>query len=216
MSRDATTKYREKDYTGAIELFKKAYEIEPVPNLLFNIARCYEKLEDWDSAISNYQKFVVEPDVEKSARQAALERIEALNQVKLAQAQTQTTEKPDDTVKKTPAPVGEGPDNTWAYVTLGSGLALVAGGVGFGLLASSKQSEFEQAGSVEEKQSARDSGQTFALVADGMYIVGGVVTLVGAYLLLTSGKSETASAMQVLPTGWIEASGGGLGLSTRF
>lgn len=216
LSRDATAKYREKDYTAAIELFTKAYEIEPVPNLLFNIARCYEKLEDWDSAIANYQKFVVEPDVEKSARQSALDRIDALNEVKLAQAQTTKTEKTEDPVKTPPPVVEEGPDNTWAYVTLGTGLVLVGGGVGFGLLASGKQTEFEEATTVSDKQTARDSGQTFALVADGMYIVGGVVTLVGAYMLLTSGKSEKASAMKVVPTGWVEANGGGVGLSTRF
>jgi len=217
LSRDATTKYREQDYLGAIKLFEEAYKIEPVPNLLFNIARCHEKLEDWDSAIANYQKFVVEPDVERSARQAALDRIDALNEVKLAEVQTQRTS--DPVVRQPADPPREeakGPDRTWGYVTLGTGVGLLAGGALFGVLASSKQTEFEDATSVEAKKDARSSGQTFALVADGLYISGAIVSVIGVYLLLTSGSNEAATASGITPVGWVEAGGGGLGFHTSF
>lgn len=217
LSRDATTKYRDADYLGAIKLFEEAYAIEPVPNLLFNIARCHEKLEDWDSAISNYQKFVVEPDVERSARQAALDRIDALNEVKLAEVQTKNAQEEQVVVRPAdPPPKVSGPDRTWSYVTLGTGVGLLAGGALFGVLASSKQTEFEEGVSVEEKKDARSSGQTFALVADGLYISGAIVSVIGVYLLLASGSEETATAGRVTPLGWVEAGGGGLGLHTRF
>ncbi|MFU8806550.1 MAG: hypothetical protein ACNA8W_22255, partial [Bradymonadaceae bacterium] len=51
LSSEGAQKYRAQDYESAISLFGQAYELEPVPNLLYNIAKCYEQLEDWDNAI---------------------------------------------------------------------------------------------------------------------------------------------------------------------
>ncbi|QED25703.1 tetratricopeptide repeat protein [Microvenator marinus] len=220
LSKDATAKYREGDFNAAIELFQKAYDIEPVPNLLFNIARCHEKLEEWDKAIGFYQKFVVEPDVEKDARQAAVDRIDALNEVKQAlAAQDRDTTTPDDggdkQVEAPPAEVSNSPDNTWSYIMLGSGAGLIGGGVLFGVLASSKQSDFEQSTDVGEKQDLRSSGQTFAMVADGLYITGAVVGLIGVYMLLTADEPEQ-NATFVRPNAWIESTGGGFVLEGSF
>ena len=220
LSKDATAKYREGDFKSAIELFQKAYDIEPVPNLLFNIARCHEKLEDWDKAISFYQKFVVEPDVEKDARQAAVDRIDALNEVKQALAVqdrdkgTRETDG-DKQVEAPPVEVESSPDNTWSYVMLGTGAGLIGGGVLFGVLASSKQSDFEQSTDVGEKQDLRSSGQTFAMVADGLYITGAVVGLIGVYMLLTADEPEQ-NATFVRPNAWIESTGGGFVLEGSF
>ena len=46
--------YREKNYRRAIEKFIEAYAIDRDPNLLFNIARCYEELGDTRAAIEKY------------------------------------------------------------------------------------------------------------------------------------------------------------------
>ena len=220
LSKDATAKYREGDFNAAIELFQKAYDIEPVPNLLFNIARCHEKLENWDKAIGFYQKFVVEPDVEKDARQAAVDRIDALNEVKQALAAQERNSGTGDTVgdkqvETPPAAVESSPDNTWSYVMLGTGAGLIGGGVLFGVLASSKQSDFEQSTDVGEKQDLRSSGQTFAMVADGFYITGAVVGLIGVYMLLTADGPEQ-NATFVRPNAWIESTGGGFVLEGSF
>ena len=221
LSKDATKKYREKDFAAAIELFQKAYDIEPVPNLLFNIAKCYEKLEQWDPAIEYYQKFVVEPDVDKAARQSALDRIDALKEVQAAQRLAEADKKqPDDqTVVKKEEPKVEpsAPDHTWAYVTLGTGVAFLAGGAVFGVLASSEQTNFEQGATYQDRVDAKDAGETYAVVADGLYITGAVLAVVGVVLYVTAHAEQDAVASgPVKPVGWVGHGGGGLGLVTSF
>lgn len=67
--------YKQGRYDDAAELYLGAYEIVPVPNLLFNAARCYEKLEKWDAAITAYEQFAADPNVDSSSRKEVMQRI---------------------------------------------------------------------------------------------------------------------------------------------
>src|SRR5436309_16119301 len=46
--------YHARDYRRAAETFLRAHTIQPDPNLLFNIGRCYEALGDRAAAIEKY------------------------------------------------------------------------------------------------------------------------------------------------------------------
>jgi len=70
-----------KQYAQAAEAFERAYELNPVPNLLYNIGRAREKLGLFESANAAYTQFVTQPDVELKARQDALQRIKTLKEV---------------------------------------------------------------------------------------------------------------------------------------
>src|SRR5690554_1256977 len=70
-----------KNYVEAAEAFERAYELKPVPNLLYNIGRAREKLGEFERANEVYTKFVTQPDVELKARQDALQRIKTLQEV---------------------------------------------------------------------------------------------------------------------------------------
>jgi comEA protein len=74
-------KFEAKDYEGALELFEEAYVIKPTANLLYNIARMYENLGQFQDAIDHYKKFLVAPDIEIQIRQDALDRIKTLDEV---------------------------------------------------------------------------------------------------------------------------------------
>ena len=74
--------FKAERYEEAIEAFEEAYALEPVPNLLYNIAKSYEKLNRWDEAISHYKRFAVADDVNSKAREDALESIERLKQLR--------------------------------------------------------------------------------------------------------------------------------------
>jgi tetratricopeptide (TPR) repeat protein len=50
--------YRRGDYTAAIGLFKKAYLQLKDPNLLYNIAKCNEKLARVEDALKAYQQYL--------------------------------------------------------------------------------------------------------------------------------------------------------------
>ncbi len=73
--------FGQKDYEGAAEAFKQAYEIRQVPNLLYNIGRTLEKQGEFEEAVTYYERFVSQPDVEHKARRDALERLKTLREV---------------------------------------------------------------------------------------------------------------------------------------
>ncbi len=79
---------------------------------------------------------------------------------------------------------------TVAWLTIGGGAALIAGGVVFGLQAASKRSELEKAWASPDYASLYDtkSGEvkSAALVADVLYGVGAATTGVGIWMLVRS------------------------------
>lgn len=219
----ALERYKAQDYEAAIELFKQAYEIDPIPNLLYNIAKCHEKLKNWDEAIKYYNEFVVSPDVDAKVRKETLEYIEGLRKVQELEKQQNDPKKDPDPIKKPVEPKpDEGPDRTGAYISLGAGAALIGTGVAFGLLASGQQSTFESATTSQARKDARSTGTTYALVADVGYGLGVAAIGIGAYLWLTADdKSDTpqpTNADQGASTlsPWFSPSGGGLLWQTRF
>src|SRR6478735_6538118 len=73
--------YAERNYRAAIEKFVEAYAIDHDPNLLFNVARCYEKLGDLPAAIEKYQAFLAAPGADTEGRvkaNASLAELERL------------------------------------------------------------------------------------------------------------------------------------------
>lgn len=65
----ASEAYQRGEYQVAADHFTRAYELAPLPVLLFNIAQAYRQLGDCDRANFYLQRFVDEAD--ESARQAA-------------------------------------------------------------------------------------------------------------------------------------------------
>ena len=50
--------YEYGDYNKALGEFNKAYELAPIPALMFNMGRCHEKLGDLKQAVRHYQRFL--------------------------------------------------------------------------------------------------------------------------------------------------------------
>jgi hypothetical protein len=72
------------------------------------------------------------------------------------------------------------------------GVALLATGGVFGVLASAEQSNFDVAETPEERRAARDSGTTFALTADVLYGLGAAAAITGIILFVTADSEEPA------------------------
>lgn len=73
------TKYESGEYRAAAELFLEAHKSVPDANLLYNAARCYERLGENRRAIVRYQQFIEAPDSDeggKARANAALQRLE--------------------------------------------------------------------------------------------------------------------------------------------
>ena len=55
--KEAKRFYRSGEYLSALESFKKAYKLKSTPAILYNVARCYEKLSRFNDAIKTYEEY---------------------------------------------------------------------------------------------------------------------------------------------------------------
>ena len=53
-----TTAFNAGNFAECAEEFRRAFDVEPRGNLLYNIAFCYEKASDLPNAITFYQRFI--------------------------------------------------------------------------------------------------------------------------------------------------------------
>jgi hypothetical protein len=244
LSNQGIAKYKAGDYEEAIKLFKQAYELEQVPNLLYNIARCYEKLEQYNEAIKYYEKFVVAPEVESEARQTALSRAENLREVLKARGELADNNNGNggngggsgnggnggngngngngDSGQKSVKSMGP------AFAVLGVGVAGLAVGGTFGFLAMQQETAFEEATTPEDKRAAQTKGVRNSWIADGSMIGGAIFTTVGLIMVVKRSKSDTASSdarslseeepapKRASLAPWFGRDGGGLQMELRF
>ncbi|MBN2527674.1 MAG: tetratricopeptide repeat protein [Deltaproteobacteria bacterium] len=84
LTQKAVGKYSARQYEEAIALFEKAYAIQAEPELLYNIARSYERLARTDEAIEVYQKFLDTPGSTGDLRVRALNNLAALQEERAA------------------------------------------------------------------------------------------------------------------------------------
>jgi tetratricopeptide (TPR) repeat protein len=215
----AAAKYEAKDYAGAIEEFKRAYEIKQVSNLLYNIARTYEKMGKFEEALEYYDRFVNEPEVSVEARTDALARLKALREVvalrkaeaqeraKAEEAKRQAEEearkkaeeearkKAEEEARKKAEAAKPRPeaDYTMSYIFLGAGGAALIGSGVFAFLASGSHADFEDATTLEARRDAASSGKTQSLVADSLLGVGVVLAAVGVVFFVMSSSEEGAA-----------------------
>jgi tetratricopeptide (TPR) repeat protein len=79
--------YEQADYKDAVKEFNEAYRLSKRSDLLYNIAVCYERLNDYDHAIAALERYLSEkpnpPD-----RVTIQSRIDNLKRAKAAQTPT--------------------------------------------------------------------------------------------------------------------------------
>ena len=250
--------FKNKQFADAIREFNKAYRLDPNPVLVFNMARAFEELKQYGSAIEYYRKYLEmspnapdRPTVEDSIR--TLEILQKQEAVQVLVPLT-VTSRPDGarvfldgreigvTPLKSPVPagrhflaleadgyerssseveikpeepptrevvlvakigpaVGPAPEGglsrrTWAWISMGLGAALGAGGGLAGWQARKKEGKLDDIdanpalATKREYDDIRSEGKTFALVADGLFVGGALGLGTGVVLLLTGGDAE--------------------------
>jgi tetratricopeptide (TPR) repeat protein len=235
LSQEGVDAFREGRYREALMLFKAALALQPVGNLLFNIARTHEKLGETEEAIAYYERFAKSPDAPPDAVDKAKERLLALRskdkpkpvEPAPAPAPAPVVVQPEP-VPTPAAPVGvteiyERPDDGisdtavagWSIAGVGAA-ALILGGV-FEGLAVAEEDSFSKASTLGAKATHRDRAENYAVIGDVGIGVGiaGVVT--GAILLIvdaTDGGGVADAGLDVGPT--VMAGGGGVSASLRF
>jgi hypothetical protein len=160
LNEEGSALYAAGDYRHAVERFLQAYAVDQDPNLLFNIASCYEGMGDLDAALEKYRAFLDAPGAAAEGRLRAERAIDRLLE------EGQTAEEPESMASPTlPAPnpptrahdpmaardpaVERAPprqDPAWLpWVGLGGGATLGALGTTFYLMGASDHDEVTRA-----------------------------------------------------------------------
>jgi tetratricopeptide (TPR) repeat protein len=213
LNEEGAALYAARDYRHAIEKFIQAYAVDTDPNLLFNIARCYEELGEVDAAIEKYETFLKTPGADTRGRQRARESLAALRDARdrgpaapepsRAEAKAAT---PSEAPRPAPAPSAEdtgGTSSVLPWVTLGGSVAFAAIGTTFYLLGASDHSKVtdargygdQSAVSTMTRREAGDlvsSGDTKKLVGGIGFGLAGALAATYVVLLVTQGDESSS------------------------
>lgn len=214
--------YAARDYRRAIEKFIQAYAIDEDPNLLFNIARCYEELGEIDAAIEKYENFLKTPGADTRGRQRARESLASLRASKEAPV--------DDTAPATSfaaatqaEPQRSGSQETagaeesslMPWLTLGGSVAFAAVGTTFYILGASDHSEVTDARGYgdptviapltrRDAEELVDAGDTKKLIGGISFGLAGALAATYVVLLVTGDETraepEPSLGFSLLPS----------------
>ncbi len=188
--------YARREYRKAIEKFIQAYAIDADPNLLFNIARCYELLGEAEAAMEKYQLFLDSPGADARGRKRARDAMNALRESR-AQANREPAPPPVPEAKQGQADGSAvvavddgGSDESWvAWAFLGGGAVLAGAGATLYLLGASDHGQITDAEGFGEEgavvQMTRREAEDLVDSGDRKKLMGVVGMGVGGALLTT-------------------------------
>ena len=182
--------YVERRYRAAIEKFVEAYAIDHDPNLLFNIARSYEKLGELGAAIEKYQAFIAAPGADTEGRLKAKASISELDALE-AQGGTSQGAPVDGAPAPAPQPqAGSSPPKLWAWLSLGTGVVMTGVGATFYALGVRDHEQVTSAAAYDKPSAVHplthSEAQAFVDSGSTKKVVGGLGLGVGGALLATS------------------------------
>jgi tetratricopeptide (TPR) repeat protein len=196
--------YRKGDFQTTIAQLTEAYALDPQPVLLYNLARAYEGVGNGDAAIDAYSRYLeLDPKtrdrgaIEQKIATLQRERDERIALQKQSDADRQAAEaqaaeaakqkKANDGKPAAPKPHHR---SAWPYVVGGVGIAGIATGAVFGLIATSEHSTATKDGVQQTASDDQKKAQTFATVSTVTLIGGGVLLAAGLTWWILDGGSD--------------------------
>ncbi|MEZ4338422.1 MAG: tetratricopeptide repeat protein [Sandaracinaceae bacterium] len=213
--------YTEGRYEDAVRMFSDAYRLSPRPLLLYNLANAYERIGRYPEAVQMLEGYL--PHAQLNERATIQSRIQNL-QARIAAG--------EGTTERSRGGGGNGALLGAGIGVAAGGVALVAAGIVFGVLALDARSGVQGDGApcredadgrlfcTAGAESRIADAELFALLADIGMIGGGVVAAAGLVLVIlgvTSGSpSSSPSAATLVPDVRVGPNGASFGLAGRF
>lgn len=189
--------YLHGDFALAISFIDEAYAIDPQPVLVYNKARAHEGLGHADEAIALYEQYLSEepssPD--RGAIEQRLATLRKQKEERLAvEKERAVVEKERAERAAAPPPPPPHERSVLPYIVAGVGVVGLVTGTIFGLMASSKEDDGAAQRVQQKAIDDRDTGATFATVANISFIAGGALLAAGAvwWALDGAGRKRTA------------------------
>ncbi len=192
------------EFSDAIAEFKLAYERAPMPGLLFNLAQASRLGKDYEQALHFYRAYLrARPDA--SNRDDVEKRIVELEPVVAARRRAE--EQRLSTVSRPPparaeaapalvAPRPGGKQERIAGIAVGAvGVALLGGGIGFGVAALDAENRLSRLASsmgswTPAQAQLYHDGQRDAAAATALYVVGGAAIATGVVLYVVGWRKD--------------------------
>lgn len=194
--------YDAANYSDAVKEFNEAYRLSKRPDLLYNIALGYERLSDFDNAISTLKRYLVEkvnaPD--RNMIESRIKNLEKLRDIRnnppispgtpLPEPQPQPQIEPQ--AQPEPAAPAKRGLGTLGYAGIGTGsvgAVLLLSSIGTGIVAKQKSDRLVEACPTRVNcdpslRSVQSQGKRLALATDVMIGVGAVALVAGVALLV--------------------------------
>jgi tetratricopeptide (TPR) repeat protein len=203
--------FGQRNYQRALELYQQAFAIGDLADILFNIARVYDRgLNQPQRARDYYARYVEHPGAAAARVQLAEQRLEELRAEPAAAAPAVARAAPDVSAAPAAQPAELSDTNAWstrewtAAILAGTGVVGLGVGVGFGWSAYSDRDIWRRdcTGNACSSQRALDAARSAtrkANVATLALVSGGLLLGTGAALWLTSDDSTERSALRLQP-----------------
>lgn len=193
--------YKQQKYAQAADVFAAAYALKADPSLVFNIARCYERLPDVPRAITEYRRYLDHAGTTAEQRGKARRALEALEEEVAPRATPQpvASAAPAATANATaveaPPPAKVERSYAPSWILLGVGVAGLGVGTTFAIMASSEAATYRTEVSSAERVEIEDRARGQALAADIGFGVGAASVVAAAVVFLLTGEDEPAVAI---------------------
>lgn len=203
-------------YCHAVQAYRAAYRLDPLPELLYNVAYIHDrKLNDPEVARVYYQRYVRARGAADALRLIAFERLDAMRATGTDPVGPIGVRAPTRSAAGRVAIVGAEPagnsTRSAAWIALGVGAAATITGATFAALATHSHSQFEDATDAAARRQLADEGEQRALIGDIGLGVGLAGLAVGGALYLMS-SDDDGPTVGALPT----PDGMSVGASFRF
>lgn len=212
--------FKAKQYAAALASFERAFKLDPVPILLYNIARCHEEMGNAQEAVTGFRLYLARAP--QAADRADVERrirvMEAILKRQAATPAAPPSAAPPSAAPPSAAPasVAEPAESEW-QLPWGIGLASAGGlgvavGVVFGASARSNEDAHRAANDDATKSARWADAESDASIATASTIIGGVLLAGGLGLILWDVLTDTpAAGVDVTPL-----PGGGAAMGWRI
>ena len=173
-------------YEAAASKLLEAYRLRPVPKLLFNAAKAYEKGEMAAMAAKHYRLFLSQADSSDPLVPKAQEALAGLPGA--VPPPPPAEEPPAEHDRVRPSRSGR------AKAAFGLAAAAAVAGTAFGLMALSSHGDFESETAITERRELRDAARQQALVADISWVLAAAAGVTGVVLWARADEPDAAAA----------------------
>jgi tetratricopeptide (TPR) repeat protein len=184
--------FKAKEFNKALIIFTRVYRIQPNPNLIYNMARSFEELGQYENAANYYQEYLkINPQASDQA--AVLLTIKTLRALSLSKTKETKNSKVSKNFRQKPMslPWWKSKKN-WGWITAGLGTVLLSIGLVYAVDAYQSNLTMQDSQESSQWKRALNDRSDAAITADILYTTSTLTLATALYLLLSEDSKKSS------------------------